>query len=170
MGRAGELCTLSEHPEEFIPQNHRIAWVGGDLKDHPFLTHCHWQSCPPTSSGCPRFIQHGLELLQGWSTTALWAACSKRYQPPPSSPELLRKDQQIFENFVPSFLYFLIHCDILGYRLSRCILVHELWDLTSTGKTELRVFMPSITISFHYLDSPICLWKGLLYANTSLQL
>jgi len=29
---------------------------------------------PPTSSGYPGPIQPGLEHLQGWGTTALWAA------------------------------------------------------------------------------------------------
>ena len=51
-----------------------MVWVGGDVKDHWAPTPAMgW--LPPTSSVCPGPIQPGLEHLQGWGTTALWATC-----------------------------------------------------------------------------------------------
>ena len=37
---------------EAVSQNHRMAWVGGDLKAHS-LQPLPWVGLPPTSSGCP---------------------------------------------------------------------------------------------------------------------
>ena len=61
-----------------LPQHHRMAEVGGDLKDHPIPTPAMgW--LPPTSPGSPGLI---LEHLQQWGTTALWAAVPGPHCPP----------------------------------------------------------------------------------------
>jgi len=53
-----------------------MAWVGKDFKVHEAMG---W--LPPTSSGCSGSIQPGLEHLQGWGTTALWATYARASTP-----------------------------------------------------------------------------------------
>ena len=44
-------------------QNHRMALVGGDLKDHPVPTPSHGQGCQPPGQAAQDPIQPGLECL-----------------------------------------------------------------------------------------------------------
>ena len=77
--------TLNDHPVQLpcISENHRMAWVGRDLKDHEAPN-------PPTPfrqghqppdlilvQAAQGPIQPGLEHLQGWMghPQPLWAAC-----------------------------------------------------------------------------------------------
>jgi len=50
--------------------NHRMAWVGRDLKDHLVPTSCHRQGCCPLNlipyKSAPGSIQAGPEHQQGW--------------------------------------------------------------------------------------------------------
>jgi len=48
--------------------NHRMAWVGKNLKAHAVPTHCHGQGCYPPAQAAQGPIQAGLEQLQGWGT------------------------------------------------------------------------------------------------------
>ena len=73
-----EAIILCEHLNEL--QNHRMVWVGRDLKDHEALTPCCMQGCQPPplipAQAAQGPIQPGLEHLQGWvgHPQPLWAA------------------------------------------------------------------------------------------------
>jgi len=52
--------------------NHRIAWVGGELKAHHFQTML-WAGLLPTRSGCPEPHQPGLEPPGMGHPLLIWA-------------------------------------------------------------------------------------------------
>jgi len=54
--------------EQHKPVYHRMAYVGGDLKDHLVPNHLLWTRLPPTSSAAQGPIKTGLECLQWWGT------------------------------------------------------------------------------------------------------
>ena len=76
---ASELCskfvrsssTTSPHMQarkthELASENHRMVWVGRDLKDHQTPNHCHRQGCHLLDQAAQGLIQPGLEHLQRW--------------------------------------------------------------------------------------------------------
>ena len=50
----------------YVFVNHRMVWIGRDLKDHLFPTPLPWAGTPSTRPGCSKPIQPGLEHCQGW--------------------------------------------------------------------------------------------------------
>ncbi|XP_061317325.1 keratinocyte-associated protein 3 isoform X2 [Pezoporus flaviventris] len=48
--------------------NHRMVWVGRDLKAHPVPTPCHRQGHLPIDQVAPSPVQPGLEHCQGWGS------------------------------------------------------------------------------------------------------
>jgi len=62
-------------------RNHRMAQVGRALKEHPVPAPCHGQGCHPPAEAPQDRIEPDLECLQGWGTTALWAACATALPP-----------------------------------------------------------------------------------------
>ena len=65
-----EFPIFSSNPIAEIAQNHRMAWVGRDLKDHQAPTPHHRQGRQPPYlilvQAAQGPIQPGLEHLQGW--------------------------------------------------------------------------------------------------------
>ena len=66
------LNSEQKFPFVLLPQNHRAAWVGRNLKGHLVSTLCHKQGCQPLNQAPAQAAQGpmepGPECLQGWGS------------------------------------------------------------------------------------------------------
>ncbi len=61
-----ELMVGLDDLSDLFNLNHRMAWIGGDLKISSSFNPppCHWQGCQPLDQAAQDLIQPGLECLQ----------------------------------------------------------------------------------------------------------